>query len=475
MRKTRMICTIGPATNTVEKLKALINAGMNVARFNFSHGTHESHRAMVEKLKQAAKELNAPVGLLLDTKGPEIRIKTFKDGGIDLEKGQTFTITTRDVEGDNTIVSVTYQGLPKDLHSGGRILLDDGLIELVVNDLTETDAICTVLNSGPLKNNKGVNLPDVAVNLPALTEKDIQDIKFAIKEEFHFIAASFIRSASDLRKIRRVLKENNGSHIKIMAKIENHEGVDNADEIIAEADSIMVARGDLGVEINPEEVPIVQKNLIRKANMEGKPVVTATQMLESMISKPRPTRAEANDVANAIFDGTDAIMLSGETANGDYPIEAAAMMSRIAQKAEESIEYYKTVRPVDKDIKVSPTDAIGFATCSICQDIGATSILTLTTSGFTAKMVSKFRPFAPIIAITPNEFVFRQMSLVWGAVPILIEEQTDKKVLFEKAVASALEMGKIKEGDTTTIVSGMPLGISGTTNNIRIHVIGEEL
>lgn len=474
MRKTRIICTLGPATATMEKMKALIEAGLNVARFNFSHGDHESHKEMADKFKQAAKEMDSPVALLLDTKGPEIRIKTFKEGRAELEKGKTFTLTSNEVEGTESIVSVTYPGLAEDVRVGGIILLDDGLVELKVESTTATDVVCTVMNSGVIKDKKGVNLPDVSVKLPALTEKDISDIKFAIREDFHFIAASFIRSADDVRQIRKVLRENGGGHIQIMSKIENHEGVKNADEIIEESDSIMVARGDLGVEINPEEVPIVQKNLIKKANRAGKPVVTATQMLESMITKPRPTRAEANDVANAIFDGTDAIMLSGETANGEYPTEAVTMMARISQKAEESIEYYKNIRSQNEG-RISPTDAISYATSHITQDIEASGILTLTTSGFTARMVSKFRPFAPIITITPNEIVYRQMSLVWGAIPILVVEAESKRELLEMSVAAAVEKTSLKEGDVIVIVSGMPLGVSGTTNNVRVHVIGGRL
>ena len=480
MRKTRIICTLGPATQTVEIVKDLIKGGLNVARFNFSHGNHDTHRAMAERVKQAAKELDAPVALMLDTKGPEIRTKTFKeaafvDGAVEIVKGQKFTLTTRDIEGDKDIVAVTYQDLPKDMKKGGRILLDDGLIELRVDEIKGEDVICTVQNTGPLKNNKGVNLPDVAVNLPALTEKDISDIKFAIEEGFHWIAASFIRSASDIRQIRKVLEENNGTHLKIMAKIENHEGVDNADEIIEAADSIMVARGDLGVEINTEDVPIVQKSLISKANLAGKPVVTATQMLESMIFKPRPTRAEASDVANAIFDGTDAIMLSGETANGEYPVEAVTMMARIAEKAEESIEYNKSLKGFTDGEKISATDAIGYASASITQNIGAATLITLTTSGFTARQVSKFRPFAPVVAVTPCPVVHRQLALSWGTIPVLITEEKDHDELLKKGLEAAKTVVDLKEKDSVVFVSGMPLGVSGTTNNIRVHVIGQEI
>ena len=339
MRRTKIVCTLGPATNDVETMKKLIENGMSAARVNFSHGTYESHADTIAKLKQAREEMNAPIPLILDTKGPEIRIKTFKEDKVRLEENTTFTLTTREVEGDETIVSVTYENLPKDLHRGSRVLIDDGLIELIVEDLTETDVICKVINGGIVKARKGVNLPGVKVHLPSLMEKDIEDLKFGVANGFDIVAASFIRSAADVVKIRQVLEENGGSHMHIISKIENQQGVDNIDKILEVSDGIMVARGDLGVEIPPEEVPLVQKKLIAKANQLGKPVITATQMLESMTHSPRPTRAEANDVANAIFDGSDAIMLSGETAAGAYPLEAVATMSRIALKAESAIDY----------------------------------------------------------------------------------------------------------------------------------------
>ena len=475
MRKTRIICTIGPATSSVETMKELIKNGMNVARFNFSHGTHDTHREMANKMKQAIKETNSPVALMLDTKGPEIRIKKFKNEIVELKEGQKFTMTTRDIDGDETIVAVTYSDLPKDVKVGGRILVDDGLVELLIEEIQDTDIHCKVLNSGILKNNKGVNLPEFDVNLPALTQKDIDDVKFAIAEGFHLVAASFIRSAADVRQIQKVLKENNGSHIQIMAKIENHQGVNNIDEILKVVDYVMVARGDLGVEINPEEVPLVQKALIQKSNAAGVPVVTATQMLESMIEKPRPTRAETNDVANAIFDGTDAIMLSGETANGKYPIEAVSMMARIALKIEESIDYNTKIKAASSDGVMSPTDAIGYASSTIARDIGANAIITLTESGFTARMISKFRPFTPMISITPNEVVYKQMALIWGATPLMTGKATNINELLEYALETALSSGLVQNGDKVVIVSGMPVGVAGTTNNIRVHVMGEQV
>lgn len=474
MRKTRIICTIGPSTNEVEIMKNLIEAGMNVARFNFSHGTHETHRDIANKIKKASLELNAPIALMLDTKGPEIRTKSLKEEAVTLQEGSSFILTIKDIVGDETIASVTHQGLPKDVQAGGKILIDDGLIELLINEVTETDVICTVINSGILKANKGINLPDFDVSLPSLTEKDINDIKFAIYEGFHFVAASFIRSASDVVQIRNVLNQNGGSHIKIISKIENHQGVDKIDEIIEASDAIMVARGDLGVEISPEEVPLVQKNLIRKCNRAGKPVITATQMLESMITKPRPTRAETNDVANAIFDGTDAIMLSGETASGKYPIEAVTTMARIATKIEESIEYNKIFKNKSEEV-LSPTDTIAYAASTIARDIKANSILALTASGFTANMISKFRPNVQIFTITPNENVYRQNSLVWGSVPILAKKIKDPKELMIHSLEVAEQNGYIKKGDTIVIVSGMPVGVSGTTNSIRVHIVGQQV
>ena len=475
MRKTRIICTIGPATNDLETMKELIQSGLNVARFNFSHGSHDSHREMANKMKQAANELNAPVALMLDTKGPEIRIKTFAKETVELKEGNKFTLTTREIEGDTTQVSVTHTGLPKDVKKGGRILIDDGLIELLIDNITETDVECTILNGGTVKNNKGINLPEFDVSLPSLTEKDINDIKFAIKEGFHFIAASFIRSADDVLQIRKILNENGGSYIEIMSKIENHQGVYNIDEILKVTDSIMVARGDLGVEILPEEVPLVQKTLIRKANKAGKPVVTATQMLESMISKPRPTRAETSDVANAIFDGTDGIMLSGETANGKYPVESVKTMANIAIKTEESVKYYTNLRDVSKNELLSSTDAIGYAASAIAKDIGAKAILALTESGFTARMISKFRPEIQIISITPNVLSYKKMSLTWGAIPLLVDEAHESKQLLKISLEAAIKNAGLKEKETVVIVSGMPVGITGTTNNIRVQVIGEEI
>ncbi|MCL1936365.1 MAG: pyruvate kinase [Defluviitaleaceae bacterium] len=475
MRKTKIVATLGPASNNIEIMKNLINSGLNVARFNFSHGTHESHREMANTMKKASKELGVSVALMLDTKGPEIRTKALKADTIELKEGNKFILTSEDIIGDENRVSITHNGLSEDVKIGGKILLDDGLIELLIDNITDTNVECTILNGGILKANKGVNLPNVEVSLPSLTEKDIEDIKFAIAEDFDFIAASFVRTANDLKEIKRILKENNGSHIKIISKIENRQGVDNIDEILELTDSIMVARGDLGVEIDPEEVPIIQKSLIKKANKLGKPVITATQMLESMINNPRPTRAETSDVANAIIDGTDAIMLSGETAGGKYPEEAVKMMARIATKTEESLKYNINNPYQNADIKTTPTDAVGYAATSIAKSIEASAIITLTTSGFTANMISKFRPITKTISITPDKTVFKQLNLTWGSIPILADCAAEPKELLAIAVKTMSETNYLKKGDSVVIVSGMPLGIAGTTNNIRIYIIGDEI
>lgn len=377
MRKTKIVCTLGPATNDVEIMKQLIHNGMDAARINFSHGTYETHAETIAKLKQAREELNAPIPLILDTKGPEIRVKTFKEDKVRLEEDATFTLTTREVEGDVNIVSVTYADLPKDVHRGSRILIDDGLIELKVEDITETDVVCRVVNGGVVKSRKGVNLPGVEVNLPSLMEKDIEDLKFGVENGFDIVAASFIRSAEDVLKIRRVLEENGGGQMHIISKIENQQGVENIDKILEASDGIMVARGDLGVEIPPEEVPLVQKILIAKANRIGKPVITATQMLESMVHSPRPTRAEANDVANAIFDGSDAIMLSGETAAGAYPLEAVATMARIALKAESGVDYAAKLANTTEPARVNITNAISMAACATAAELKTAAITTV--------------------------------------------------------------------------------------------------
>ena len=475
MRKTKIVCTLGPATNDVEIMKQLIQNGMDAARINFSHGTYETHAETIAKLKQAREELNAPIPLILDTKGPEIRVKTFKEDKVRLEEDATFTLTTRDVEGDVNIVSVTYADLPKDVHRGSRILIDDGLIELKVEDITETDVVCKVVNGGVVKSRKGVNLPGVEVNLPSLMEKDIEDLKFGVENGFDIVAASFIRSAEDVLKIRRVLEENGGGQMHIISKIENQQGVENIDKILEASDGIMVARGDLGVEIPPEEVPLVQKILIAKANRIGKPVITATQMLESMVHSPRPTRAEANDVANAIFDGSDAIMLSGETAAGEYPLEAVATMARIALKAESAVDYAAKLANTTEPARVNITNAISMAACATAAELKTAAITTVTKSGFTARMISRYRPACPLIASTSDETVWRQMNLIWGCKPMLYTGELPRGGVFDTALEIAVKSGLLKNGDTVVSALGMPLGFSGATNTLRVDIVGDVL
>lgn len=475
MRKTKIVCTLGPATNDVEIMKQLIQNGMDAARINFSHGTYETHAETIAKLKQAREELNAPIPLILDTKGPEIRVKTFKEDKVRLEENATFTLTTREVEGDVNIVSVTYADLPKDVHRGSRILIDDGLIELKVEDITETDVVCKVVNGGIVKSRKGVNLPGVEVNLPSLMEKDIEDLKFGVENGFDIVAASFIRSAEDVLKIRRVLEENGGGQMHIISKIENQQGVENIDKILEASDGIMVARGDLGVEIPPEEVPLVQKILIAKANRIGKPVITATQMLESMVHSPRPTRAEANDVANAIFDGSDAIMLSGETAAGAYPLEAVATMARIALKAESAVDYAAKLANTTEPARVNITNAISMAACATAAELKTAAITTVTKSGFTARMISRYRPACPLIASTSDETVWRQMNLIWGCKPMLYTGELPRGGVFDTALEIAVKSGLLKNGDTVVSALGMPLGFSGATNTLRVDIVGDVL
>ena len=477
MKRTKIVATLGPATDSVEKMKALIESGMNAARVNFSHGTYDSHTVLINNLKKAREELNAPIPLILDTKGPEIRIKRFKNNKkIYLEPGSRFTLTTEDIEGDETRVAVTYSNLPSDLNKNSRVLIDDGLVELKVVALSDTDIDCEVVNGGFISSNKGVNIPDVYVNLPALTERDIEDIKFGIKMGFDYIAASFIRSASDVLKIRRVLEENGGAGINIISKIENRQGVRNIDEILSVSDGIMVARGDLGVEIPLQEVPLVQKDLIKKASAACKPVITATQMLESMVSNPRPTRAEVNDVANAIFDGSDAIMLSGETAQGKYSVEAVATMATIAETTEGNINYIKRLHMQFAPEQVNnTTNAVSYAACPAAAELKTSCIATITKTGFTARTIAKYKPACPIAASSCDERVWRQLNLVWGCQPVLSKAIEDESKLFELAVDTAVKAGLAVKGDTIVIAVGVPVGVSGSTNTLRVETVGDVL
>ena len=476
MRKTKIVCTLGPASTDPKVMREMMLAGMNLARFNFSHGTHEEHLEKLNTLRALRDELKLPVATLLDTKGPEIRLRDFEGGKAMLEAGQTFILTNREVMGDQNQVSVTYHELPLDVAPGSRILLDDGLIELKVQEIRDgTDILCTVVNGGKISNHKGVNLPGTKISMPYLSETDIRDIEFGIQENFDFIAASFVRSAQDILDVRNILIRNGCRTMKIIAKIENAEGVSNLDQILRAADGIMVARGDLGVEINMEEIPHLQKVMIRKCYQSGKMVITATQMLESMIQNPRPTRAEVNDVANAIYDGTSAIMLSGETAAGKYPVEAVHTMASIAERTESDIDYRQQFRDRGDEGSASITDAISHATCTTAHDLGASAIISVSKSGRTARMVSKYRPGIQIIACTSDVTTYHQLSLSWGVTPVLVGEQKDTDGLFECAVTAALEGGYVKDGDLVVITAGVPVGMSGTTNLLKVQTAGTSL
>lgn len=474
MKKTKIVCTIGPASESKEKLKDLFNSGLNVCRLNFSHGNHEEHKARIENIKAVREELGMPIGIMLDTKGPEIRLGDFKDGTIEVLDGDEITFTTRDILGDKNYAPVKYEGLPGDVKKGSKILVDDGLVEFEVLEITDETEIKTIaLNGGTLSNHKGVNVPNVKISLPPVTEKDKEDILFGIENGIDFIAASFVRKAADVLEIRKILEENNGEYIEIISKIENQEGVDNIDEILAASDGIMVARGDLGVEVNAEEIPMVQKELIRKCNLAGKSVITATQMLDSMMRNPRPTRAEVTDVANAIIDGSSCIMLSGETAAGKYPVEAVQTMYRIATRTERSLDYHKTLNAQSDLSEISTTNAIGKATCNTAMDLGATAIITATSTGYTSKAISKFRPKTPIIAATTSEQVMRRLSLVWGVYPVLSPYTGLTDDVIELSIDAAVNSGYAKEGDLVVITAGIPVGTAGSTNLIKVHTIGK--
>ena len=471
MRKTKIICTLGPSTDKEGVLRDLIANGMNVARFNFSHGSHEEHLGRLEKLKALREELGKPVAALLDTKGPEIRLKDFKNGVENLVAGQTFTLTTRDVEGTNEICSITYKDLPMDVEPNGTIMLDDGLIKLQIQTVNDTDIVCTVLNNGKIKNKKGVNVPGVHLSMPYMSQRDKDDIIFGIQQGYDFIAASFVRTAQDVYDIRNLLNQYD-SNIRIIAKIENREGVNNIDSILAAADAVMVARGDLGVEIDFTELPGIQKTIIDRSFSFGKPIVTATQMLDSMIVNPRPTRAEISDVANAIYDGTSAIMLSGETAAGAYPVEALKTMSAIAERTEQE-GFHLCGRQMDSNPgKISVSDATAHAACLTARDVNAAAIVTVSESGTTARLLSKYRPQQPIIACVMREQVQRQLSLSWGITPLMMSLAHSTDELIEMSTALAKENGYLHNGELAVVTAGVPVGVSGTTNMIKIHMVG---
>ncbi|SEM97173.1 pyruvate kinase [Lihuaxuella thermophila] len=471
LRKTKIVCTIGPASEDVETLRKLIANGMNVARLNFSHGSHEEHGRRIQNIRRAAREEGKTIAILLDTKGPEIRTGDLKEPSVELVAGRKMILTPEPVLGDENRISVSYSGLPRDVHPGSTILIDDGLIGLTVDKIEGTEIHCTIENGGTLKSRKGVNIPGVKINLPGITEKDAADIVFGIEQGVDFIAASFVRKPQDVLEIRRILEEH-GADIQIISKIENQEGIDNLDSILEVSDGLMVARGDLGVEIPAEEVPLVQKEMIRKCNRLGKPVITATQMLDSMQRNPRPTRAEASDVANAILDGTDAIMLSGETAAGKYPVESVHTMARIAIRTETALGYQELLRQRVREIDTSITDSISQAVVHTSHNLDCSAIITATETGYTARMVSKYRPKAPIIAVTPREDVLRRLMLVWGVHPVLGEHAVTTDEMFQTAISSSLKSKYVNQGDLVIITAGVPVGKSGTTNLMKVHVIG---
>lgn len=473
MRKTKIICTLGPSTDKEGVLETLIKEGLNVARFNFSHGTHEEQKARLDQLKEIRERLGLPIAALLDTKGPEIRIRTFADGKVELKEGQEFTLTPEDITGTAERVSVTYENLYQDVKEGDSILIDDGLIGLQVLAIEGKDIRCVVKNGGMVSNRKGINLPGVDVNMPFISEKDRDDILFGIKEGFDFIAASFTRTAEDVQEIRDILKENGGEGINIIAKIENQQGVNNIDSIIEAADGIMIARGDMGVEIPLEEVPVIQKEIISKVYNAGKQVITATQMLDSMMKNPRPTRAETTDVANAIYQGTSAIMLSGETAAGKYPVEALKTMVRIAVRTESDIPYDQLLSERKKEGRQDMTSAISHATCMTAMDLGAKAIITVSKSGHTAQMISKYRPGCLIVGCTPDEKTCRKLNMSWGIAPIMIKEEYSMEILFLHATEAAERAGYVSQGDMTVLTAGVPLGKPGNTNLIKATVVGE--
>ncbi|MBQ6000921.1 MAG: pyruvate kinase [Clostridia bacterium] len=471
MRKTKIICTLGPATDHPEVIESLIRGGMNAARFNFSHGSHEEHLERLHLLTGIRDELGAPVATILDTKGPEIRVRKFAEP-VELTPGDAFTLTSEDVLGDKQRVSITYPNLPNEVACGQQILIDDGLVALRVEETTGTEVRCTVVNGGTLSSNKSINIPGVHIQMPVLTEQDVSDIRFGVENDFDFIAASFVRSAKDVEAIRALLRSCGGERIRIISKIENQEGVDNLEEILAVSDGIMVARGDLGVEIPAAQVPILQKRMIREALQTGKLVITATQMLDSMIRNPRPTRAEVSDVANAVFDGTSCVMLSGETAAGKYPIEALTAMDVIVREAEDSIDYWQQFARRHVAGNASINDAITHSCCLTAMDLNAAAILTPTASGHTARMISRFRPACPVAALTMQEKVRRQLALSWGILPFLTGEVYPTDRIFSLCTEVARKEGLVKQGDTVVITAGVPLGRSVETNLMKAEIIG---
>ncbi|KUK41029.1 MAG: Pyruvate kinase [Clostridia bacterium 62_21] len=474
MRHTKIVCTIGPASETVDILKALLVAGMNVARLNLSHGSHADHKRRVAAIKEAAAKVNKNIGILFDLAGPKIRLGKLQEP-IHLKAGDTLTLTTERITGNRERIPVNYPELPQDVKHGDTILLGDGLVSLKVLDTGPDRVLCRVENDGEVSSGKGVNLPGVRTSLPSLTEKDVDDLHFAVEQGADFIAASFIRKAQDVLAVRKILEDVGAADIPIIAKIETWEAVDKFEEIVKVADGIMVARGDLGLEVGAEEVPLIQKRIIARCNRLGKPVITATQMLESMINNPRPTRAEASDVANAIMDGTDAVMLSAETAVGRYPVEAVKTMARIARRTEEELPYAEFIRQRKEFSRHTVTDAISYATCATATDLEAAAVLTSTETGYTARMVAKYRPRCPIIAVTPHARVLQRLTLVWGVEPLLVRRISNTDEMIETSIGAALAAGFIKGGDLVVITAGVPVGVHGTTNLLKVHTVGDIL
>ncbi len=474
-RKTKIVCTMGPSTNDDSVLRELMLSGMNVARLNFSHGDHEYHLSNMNRIRRISGELGMHVAIMLDTRGPEIRLELFENHKVELKKGQTFTLCMESIPGNEQRASITYKDLPGDVREGTTILIDDGLVSMTVRSVSPEEIVCVVNNDGVVSDRKGINVPDVDLSMPYLSQKDREDIAFGVRNGIDFVAASFARTAEDILEVRRLFSQEGRSNVNIIAKIENMQGVQNIDEILRVSDGIMVARGDLGVEIPLEQVPVIQKMLIRKAYSMGKPVITATQMLDSMMKNPRPTRAESTDVANAIYDGTSAIMLSGETAAGAYPIEAVRTMAKIALSAEADINYAKRFKEREDEGTPDVTNAISHATCTSAQDLGAAAIITVTKSGRTAKMISKYRPSCPIICCTTDETVCRQLNMSWGVIPLMIGEADNTDDLFELAVQAGENAGLLHDGELVVMTAGVPLGVSGTTNLMKVHVVGHIL
>ena len=476
MRKTKIICTLGPATKDDEVLKQLMENGMDVARINFSHGSQAEHKVTMDRVKKMRKELGRPVGILLDTSGPEIRIGQLEGGRAELLPGDTFKLTTNDIMGNKERVSITYKNLVHDVKAGTRILIDDGLIEMLVTNVTETEITCKVENGGVISDRKGINVPNVNLSMPYISPKDRSDILFGIEQGVDFIAASFVRCADDVLQLRKIMAEQGCNDIKIISKIENRQGVDNIDEILAVSDGIMVARGDMGVEIPIREVPAIQKKIIKKVYHAEKVVITATQMLDSMIVNPRPTRAEITDVANAIYDGTGAVMLSGETAAGKYPVEALKAMAMIAETTESDTNYESLCHHVGMDsTRLTISAAVSHAACTTASDISASAIITASKSGETARLLSRFRPDAPIIACVLDETTCRQMNVYRGVTPLLMDYAHSTDELISMSVKAAEDAGLIHSGDRVVVTAGVPVGVSGTTNMIKVHLVGDTL